>query len=61
MNNFVEVLQVLKTINVFYQDTDSLYIEKKHWDTLNSACYVESNLCQVKNDYNDGGFSLDWF
>ena len=25
------------TNNVYYTDTDSLYIENKHWDKLNKA------------------------
>ena len=28
MNNFVRVIDGFKTNNVFYQDTDSLYIER---------------------------------
>ena len=55
MNNFVEVIDGFKTNNVFYQDTDSLYIEKKHWDILNEAGFVGSNLLQAKTDYGDGG------
>ena len=31
MNNSVEVTDGFKTNNVFYQDTDSLYIEEKQW------------------------------
>ncbi len=60
MNNFVEVIDGFKTNNVYYQDTDSLYIEKKHWDALNLSRFVGSNLCQGKNDYGVGGtfFSL---
>ena len=61
MNNFVEVIDGFKTNNVFYQDTDSLYIEKKHWDILNEAGFVGSNLCQGKNDYGDGGIFFGLF
>ena len=32
MNNFIRVIDGFKTNNVYYQDTDSLYIEKKHWN-----------------------------
>ena len=61
MNNFVEVIDGFKTNNVFYQDTDSLYIEKKHWDILNEAGFVGSNLCQGKIDYDLGGILFGLF
>ena len=35
MNNFIRIIDGFKTNNVYYQDTDSLYIEKKHWNELN--------------------------
>ena len=60
-NNFVEVIDGCKSNNVFYQDTDSLYIEKKHWNILNSVGYVGSNLLQAKNDYTMVVYSLDCF
>ena len=34
MNNFIRVIDGFKTNNVYYQDTDSLYIHKKHWNEL---------------------------
>ena len=43
---------------VLYQDTDSLYIHKKHWNELDKFGLVGSeNLLQGKNDYGkyDGG------
>ena len=61
MNNFVEVIGGFKTNNVFYQDTDSLYIEKKHWNALNAVGCVGSNLCQGKNDYDLGGIFFGLF
>ena len=61
MNNFVEVVDRFKTNNVFYQDTDSLYIGTKHWDILNEAGFVGSILGQGKNDYNDGGIFFGLF
>ena len=41
--------------DVYYTDTDSLYIESKHWDKLDKAGLVGKNLLQGKNDYKDGG------
>ena len=51
MNNFVRVIDGFKTNNVFYQDTDSLYIERKHWNVLDKAGLVGNDLLQGKNDY----------
>ena len=61
MNNFLSVIDGFKTNNVYYQDTDSLYIEKKHWDKLDEAGLVGKNLCQGKNDYGDGGIFYGLF
>ena len=49
---------VLKQIMCVYQDTDSLYIEKKHWNKLNENNLVGENLLQGKNDYGNGGIFL---
>ena len=51
MNNFISVIDGFRTKTVYYQDTDSLYIEKKHKDKLNEAGLVDKNLCQGENDY----------
>ena len=53
MNNFVRVIDGFNTNNVYYQDTDSLYIERKHWNSLDKAGLVGKNLLQGKNDYGD--------
>ena len=34
MNNFVRIIDGFKKNSVYYQDTDSLYIEKKYWNIL---------------------------
>ena len=34
MNNFVRIIDGFKNNNVYYQDTDSLYIEKKQSNIL---------------------------
>ena len=34
LNNFIRVVDGFKTKYVYYRDTDSLYIEKKHWDKI---------------------------
>ena len=42
-------------------DTDSLYIENKHWDKLEKAGLVGKNLLQEKNDKKDGGIFYGLF
>ena len=55
MNNFNQAINAFYTKDVYYTDTDSLYIENKHWNKLESAGLVGKNLLQGKNDYKDGG------
>ena len=50
MNNFIHAIGGFYTNGVYYTDTDSLYIENKHWDRLNKAGLVGRNLLQGKND-----------
>ena len=61
MNNFVRCIDGFKNNNVYYQDTDSLYIEKKHWNKLNENGLVGNDLLQGKNDYEDGGIFYSLF
>ena len=55
MNNFVRIIDGLKINNVYYEDTDSIYIKKKHWNNLDEANLVGEKLGQSKNDYGNGG------
>ena len=55
MNIFIHAIDGFYTKDVYYTDTDSLYIESKHWDKLDKAGLVGKNLLQRKNDYKDGG------
>ena len=61
MNNFIHAIDGFYTNDVYYTDTDSLYIESKHWDKLNKAGLVGKNLVQGKNDYGDGGIFCGLF
>ena len=61
MNNFIPAIDGFYTNDVYYTDTDSLYIENKHWDKLEKAGLIGKNLLQGKNDYKDGGFFMDCF
>ena len=55
MNNFIHAINRFYTNDVYCTDTDSLYIENKHWDKLKNDGLVGKNLLQGKNDYGDGG------
>ena len=56
MNNFIRELNgFYNNNNIYYGDTDSLFIEKKYWDVLDKANLVGEGLCQGKNDYKTGG------
>ena len=61
MNNFIHAINGFYTNDVYYTDTDSLYIENKHWDKLEKARLVGKNLLQGKNDYKDGGIFYGLF
>ena len=50
MNNFIHAVDGFYSNVVYYTDTDSLYIENKHWDKLDKAGLVGKNLLQGKYD-----------
>ena len=58
MNNFIHAINGFYTSDDYYTDTDSLYIENKHWDKLDNAGLVGKKLPQGKNEYKDGGILL---
>ena len=60
MNNFIHAINGFYTNDVYYTDTDSLYIENKHWDKLDRAGVVRKGLLQGKNYYKDGGIFMDY-
>ena len=43
------------TKDLFYEDTDSMYIENKHWEKLDKAGVVGRNRLRGKNNNKDGG------
>ena len=51
MINFIHSDNGVYTNDVYYTDTDSLYIENKHWEKLDKAQLVGKNGSQGKNDY----------
>ena len=40
MNNFIHAIGRFYTNDVYYTDTDSVYIESKHWERLDKAGLV---------------------
>ena len=55
MNNFIHAIDGFHSNDVYYTDTDSLYIENKHWNKLKEKNLIGKNLAQGKNDYGNGG------
>ena len=61
MNNLLHAIDRFYSNDVYYTDTDSLYIENKHWDKLDRGGLVGKNLLQGKNDYKIGGIFFALF
>ncbi|ESO94420.1 hypothetical protein LOTGIDRAFT_175418 [Lottia gigantea] len=56
MNNFIHVINGFYKPEIYYTDTDSLYISSNNWKKLNRADLVsEKDYCKGKNDYGEGG------
>ena len=51
MNNFIQAIDGFYSNDVYYTDTESLYIENKRWDKLQNSGLVGKNLLQGKIDY----------
>ena len=45
MNKFFREINGFYNNSIYYGDTDSLYIEKKYWDVLDTAKLVGESLC----------------
>ena len=50
MNIFIHAIDGFYSNDVYYTDTDSLYIQNKHWVKLEKAGLVGKNRLQGKND-----------
>ena len=61
MNNFIREINGFCNIAIYYGDTDSLYIEKKHRDNLCKANLFGEELCQTNYDYKTGGIFCGFF
>ena len=54
LNSFIHAINGFNTNDVFYANTDSLYIKNKHCEKIDKAGLVGKKLLQGKNDYKDG-------
>ena len=58
---FIRDINGFNSNNLYYTDTDSLYIEKQYWDVLDKANLVGKKLCQGKIDDKRGGIFYGFF
>ena len=61
MNNVFREIDGFYSNNIYYGDTDSGYIHKKHWSTLVEKGFVGKSLGLGKNDYGNSGIFYAWF
>ena len=57
----LKLLLYFKTNDVYYGNTDSLYIENKHWKILGELGLVGKNMFQGKNYYKSGSIWCSLF
>jgi len=55
MNNLIESIDGFKNNEVYYTDTDSIYIRSSKYKNLIDSNYIGKELGQAKNDYGEGG------
>ena len=51
VNNFLHANDGFYTNDIYYTDTDSLYLENKHWNQFDNAELVRKFFLQGENDY----------
>ena len=61
MNELIREIIGFYSSNIYYTDTDSLYIGKKYWDMLGKANLVGENLWHGKNHYKTVGVFYGFF
>ena len=61
MSNFIHAINGFYTNDVYFTDTDSLYIENKHGEKFDKAGLVGKILLQGKNDYKEDGIFYGLF
>ena len=50
LNNFTHAIDRFYKNDLYYEDTDSMYIENKHWNKLDEVGLFGKNSVQGKND-----------
>ena len=61
MKNFIREINGFYNSNIYYTDTESLYMEKKFWVVSDKVKIVGKNFCQGKNDHETGGMNNGLF
>ena len=61
MNDVFREIDAFYINVIYYTDTDSGYIHKKHWNKLVEKGFVGKKLGEGKNDYGDSGIFYAWF
>ena len=61
MNNLVHAIDGFYTNDVYYTDTDSLYIENNHWEKLDKVGLVEKIDYKEKTSINRGVIGMVFF
>ena len=61
MNEVFREIDGFYSNNIYYGDTDSGFIHKKHWSTLVDKGFVGKSLGLGKNDYGNSGIFYAWF
>ena len=61
MNDVFREIDGFYSNNIYYGDTDSGYIHKKHWSTLIEKGFVGKSPGLGKNDYGNSGIFYAWF
>ena len=61
MNYVIEEIGGFYKNNIYYTDTDSLYIHKKNWSNLVEKGFVGKPLGLGKNGYGNSGIFYAWF
>ena len=61
MNDVFREIDGFYSNNIYFGDTDSGYIHKKHWSSLVDKGFVGKSLGLSKNDYGNSGIFYAWF
>ena len=61
MINFLHAIDGFSPNDLYYEDTDSMYIWNKHWENLGKAGLNGKNRLPRKNDYKDWGIWYSLF